>query len=76
LELPRYSVEEMQNFIKSHPENVMNVPMIEKLARLFNYNLDGSKKEEAPAATTPAAPVVPEPPATKKGFFSRLFSRK
>lgn len=74
LTLPRFTGEELQNKIKSHPENVINIPLIEKMARLFNYNMDGSKKEEAKAAeAAPAAPVAAEP---KRGFFSRLFSRK
>jgi ectoine hydroxylase-related dioxygenase (phytanoyl-CoA dioxygenase family) len=74
--LPKFTVEEMQNLIKSHPGNVMNVELIEKLARLFNYNLDGTKKEE-PA---PAPPTVPQTQTLahteKRSFFSRLFSRK
>jgi ectoine hydroxylase-related dioxygenase (phytanoyl-CoA dioxygenase family) len=75
LELPRFSGEELQARIKSHPENVVNVPLIEKMARLFNYNLDGSKKEE-PQAQTPPPVQPPAAPAPKRGFLSRLFSRK
>jgi hypothetical protein len=81
--LPKFTVEEMQKLIKSHPGNVMNVELIEKLARLFNYNLDGTKKEE-PAPAPPTAPQTQTLPASrdtvpqteKRGFFSRLFSRK
>jgi hypothetical protein len=87
LELPRLTGEEIQNLIKAHPGNAINVPLIEKMARLFNYNMDGTKKAEggegqgagdASRTSESSGPRVqangtPEP---KRGFFSRLFSRK
>ena len=42
-----YTATEMQELIKSVPGNTINGPLIEKLAVLFNYNLDGTKKEES-----------------------------
>lgn len=76
LNLPRINPEELQALIKSHPDNVVNVPLIEKMARLFNYNLDGSKKEEPkPAEAAPPPPQAPPVPE-KRGFFSRIFSRR
>lgn len=74
--LPKFTVEEMQQRIKSHPGNVMNVELIEKLARLFNYNLDGTKKEEPRPEPAPVAQPAPVPQIEKRSFFSRLFSRK
>jgi hypothetical protein len=79
LSLPSFSAEEMQVMIKSHPGNVINGPLIEKMARLFGYNLDGSKQEEAKTEPKPepqpamqsAASATP----TKRGFFSRLFGK-
>ncbi len=47
LDLPKFSAEEMQEKMKSYPGNGINGPLIEKMARLFNYNMDGTKKEEA-----------------------------
>jgi hypothetical protein len=82
VQLPKFTVAEMQDRIKSHPGNVMNVELIEKLARLFNYNLDGTKKEEpappqAPPPVSAQGPTASAAPASeKRGFFSRLFSRK
>ena len=36
--------EEIQNLIKTVPGNTINGPLIEKMAILFNYNLDGTPK--------------------------------
>lgn len=76
LNLPRISPDDMLALIKSHPDTVINVPLIEKLARLFNYNLDGTKKEEPKPAEMPQPVPQPQPVAEKRGFFSRLFSRR
>ncbi|HKK76949.1 MAG TPA: phytanoyl-CoA dioxygenase family protein [Saprospiraceae bacterium] len=42
--------------------NTMNLPLIEKLAKLFNYNMDGSKKTSHNQAATSqqAAPPTPD----------------
>lgn len=80
LELPRLAGDDLQQRIKAHPDNVVNVPLIEKMARLFHYNLDGSKQEE-PATHSPAPPQPRQPavaqvlPVLKRGFFARLFGR-
>jgi len=42
---PQYSSEELIEMIKA-AGNEFNVPMCERLAKLFNYNMDGSAKEE------------------------------
>ncbi|MFN8394084.1 MAG: phytanoyl-CoA dioxygenase family protein [Bacteroidia bacterium] len=76
LSLPRINPEELQALIKSHPDNVVNVPLIEKMARLFNYNLDGSKKEEPKPVEAAPPPPQAQPVAEKRGFFSRIFSRR
>jgi ectoine hydroxylase-related dioxygenase (phytanoyl-CoA dioxygenase family) len=44
-ELPKFTADELIDLIKENG-NEFNVPMCEKLAKLFNYNLDGSKKAE------------------------------
>lgn len=60
-ELPVVTAEELVELIKE-AGNEFNVPMCEKLAVLFNYNADGSKKAEpAPAESAKSAePVTPE----------------
>lgn len=64
--LPEFSAEDILAMIKQHPENLMNVPLVEKMAQLFNYNLDGTPKS-APAPT-------PSPPARGlRGWIKRLF---
>jgi ectoine hydroxylase-related dioxygenase (phytanoyl-CoA dioxygenase family) len=42
---PQHSSEELIEMIKA-AGNEFNVPMCERLAKLFNYNMDGSQKEE------------------------------
>ena len=42
---PKYSSEELIEMIKN-AGNEFNVPMCERLAKLFNYNMDGSQKQE------------------------------
>jgi hypothetical protein len=44
-ELPKFTADELIELIKENG-NEFNVPMCEKLAKLFNYNPDGSKKEQ------------------------------
>ncbi len=70
-ELPEFSADDILDMIKAHPDNTMNVPLVEKMARLFNYNIDGSKKEEPQPEPEPA----PEPVKAGgvRGFFKRLF---
>jgi hypothetical protein len=46
--LPEVNADDLVELIKE-AGNEFNVPMCEKLAKLFNYNMDGSKKEEKPA---------------------------
>lgn len=43
--LPKFTADELVDLIKEHG-NEFNVPMCEKLAKLFSYNMDGTKKEE------------------------------
>ena len=44
--LPKFTQDELISLVKS-TGNDFNVPMCEKLAKLFNYNMDGSAKEKA-----------------------------
>lgn len=62
--LPKFTGDEILGMVKQHPDNKMNVELVERLAQLFGYNVDGSKKAEAEPVA--AAPV-------KKGFFKRIF---
>jgi ectoine hydroxylase-related dioxygenase (phytanoyl-CoA dioxygenase family) len=61
--LPTFSADELTDLIKS-TGNEFNVPMCEKLAKLFNYNMNGSpkaKREEpavAPIQTPTIEPVI------------------
>lgn len=48
---PKYSSEELIELIKN-AGNEINAPMCERLAKLFNYNMDGSQKKELKAETT------------------------
>jgi ectoine hydroxylase-related dioxygenase (phytanoyl-CoA dioxygenase family) len=43
---PQHSSEELIELIKD-AGNEFNVPMCERLAKLFNYNMDGSQKQDA-----------------------------
>jgi ectoine hydroxylase-related dioxygenase (phytanoyl-CoA dioxygenase family) len=43
--LPKFTSDELIELVKEHG-NTFNVPLCEKLAKLFDYNLDGSKKPE------------------------------
>jgi ectoine hydroxylase-related dioxygenase (phytanoyl-CoA dioxygenase family) len=54
--LPKFTSEELIEIIKDNG-NVFNVPMCEKLATLFNYKMDGTKKEEEKSAQPAAEPV-------------------
>jgi ectoine hydroxylase-related dioxygenase (phytanoyl-CoA dioxygenase family) len=56
--LPKFTADELVELIKD-TGNAFNVPMCEKLAALFSYHMDGTKKQEAPA--TEAEQKVPEP---------------
>jgi ectoine hydroxylase-related dioxygenase (phytanoyl-CoA dioxygenase family) len=57
---PQYTSEELIELIKQNG-NQFNVPMCEKLAKLFDYNLDGSKKEEPKAQVEEPVIAQPEP---------------
>jgi ectoine hydroxylase-related dioxygenase (phytanoyl-CoA dioxygenase family) len=59
--LPKFTVDELVDLIKEN-DNEFNVPMCEKLAKLFSYNMDGSKKADTQNQQTEpeqAAPVEP-----------------
>jgi hypothetical protein len=62
-ELPKFTSDELINLIKENG-NTFNGPMCEKLAKLFSYNMDGTKKEEkAPEVAQEAPqPIVVETP--------------
>ena len=63
--LPKFTAEELVELIKESG-NEFNVPMCEKLAALFNYHADGSKKQAEPQeAEQKAAEVMVEQPAEK-----------
>lgn len=67
--LPEFSAEDILEMIKVHPDNTMNVPLVEKMARLFNYNIDGSKKQEPEPEPEPE----PVPVGGIRGFIKRIF---
>lgn len=52
--VPDYSAEEMKAHVESLPDVRVNQPLMDKLARLFNYNPEaaGAKKEEHTRAET------------------------
>jgi len=55
--LPKFAAADLVELIKENG-NEFNVPMCEKLAKLFSYNMDGTKKEEPKPPSVPAE--VPE----------------
>ena len=55
--LPKFTADELVDLIKENG-NEFNVPMCEKLAKLFSYNMDGSKKEDAQNKQEEPKPVV------------------
>ncbi len=62
-EFMKYNQDEMVELIKASG-NTFNVPMTEKLAKLFGYTADGQKKEEAktePAIEKPSTDAMKEP---------------
>jgi ectoine hydroxylase-related dioxygenase (phytanoyl-CoA dioxygenase family) len=62
-EFTKYSQDEMVELVKASG-NTFNVPMTEKLAKLFGYTADGQKKEEAktePAVEIPVTEPTIEP---------------
>lgn len=62
--LPKFTADELVELIKS-TGNEFNVPLCEKLAKLFDYNMDGTKnQEEQPKQVNeaPAEPVQEEKP--------------
>jgi ectoine hydroxylase-related dioxygenase (phytanoyl-CoA dioxygenase family) len=58
--LPKFTADELIEMIKS-TGNEFNVPLCEKLAKLFSYNMDGSKKDESPTEEVAPAPEVSAP---------------
>lgn len=56
--LPKFTAEELVELIKENG-NEFNVPMCEKLAALFSYNMDGSKKQTAAQEEQKQEPVEP-----------------
>ncbi len=57
--LPVVNAEELVELIKE-AGNEFNVPMCEKLALLYSYNMDGSKKSESAPEEAPKAEEKPE----------------
>lgn len=62
------SNEELMAMIKAHPDAQINGPLIEKMAKLFGYNMDGSKKEEPQPEPVTAGNGQPE----RVGLLGRL----
>lgn len=54
-DLPKFTSDELIDLIKENG-NTFNGPMCEKLAKLFSYNMDGTKKEEKAPDVEPEAP--------------------
>lgn len=65
----KVSADRLLELIKSHPKNQMNGPLIEKMAKLFNYNMDGTKKEESKPEP---APKPDQAKPERKGLLARL----
>lgn len=68
--MPSFSPEALLALVKARPDNPMNVPLVERLAQLFNYHPDGSKKAE-PSAPTPAQ--APAQPSKLRRLLSQIF---
>ena len=64
--LPKFTADELVELIKENG-NEFNVPMCEKLAALFSYHADGTRKQEAAAqqAEQKAVETTPAPPVEK-----------
>jgi hypothetical protein len=65
--LPKFTAEELVELIKENG-NGFNVPMCEKLAALFSYHADGTKKQQEAAAQNAeqkAAETKPELPVKR-----------
>ncbi len=58
--LPEFTGDELIELAKEYG-NEFNAPMCEKLAALFSYNMDGSKKEEPKKEIKPEPKPEPEP---------------
>jgi hypothetical protein len=56
--LPKFTADELIELVKGHG-NEFNVPMCEKLAKLFNYNINGTKIEELQQETQPQRTEAP-----------------
>lgn len=75
---PNYSSEELIQLIKD-AGNDFNVPMCEKLAKLFNYNMDGTQQQPEPEQQQPepVAEPTPEPAQEEwKWVDNRTFFEK
>jgi hypothetical protein len=55
--LPKFTADDLIGLIKS-TGNTFNVAMCEKLAKLYNYNMDGSSKKDLPEAEDIPVPSV------------------
>ena len=78
----------MQTFTKEEwkeklkEQNEFNIPLVETMADLFNYNMDGTPKEEPQQEPQPVVEEMVEEPTTnsnqneqKGGFFSRILKK-
>ena len=73
--LPKFTADELVDLIKENG-NEFNVPMCEKLAKLFSYNMDGSKKEEAQNKLEEVKQVIEEPNEPYVWVDDRSFFQK
>ena len=74
--LPKFTADELVDLIKENG-NEFNVPMCEKLAKLFSYNMDGSKKQEEQPVEQKAPEVkVEEAPTPYVWVDERSFLEK
>lgn len=65
-EVPDLSKEEMENIVKQLDGVEYNRPFMERLAKLFDYSIDGSKKEEAESSDAES-----EKWTDKRSFFQK-----
>lgn len=67
--MPEFTAEELLAMVTARPDNPKNQALLERLARLFNYNPDGSKQVE----TTTTAPVAAPAPSKFRRLLSQIF---
>lgn len=71
--LPEFTADQILDMIKAEEGNAMNVPLVEKMARLFNYNMDGTPRQQ-PQSADPAPEIAPAPaPKGIRGILKRIF---